>query len=154
MRDDERGKLDEFEAERDARWSAMGMPDVGSRYWDRNTEPMSFADWAEAFEDLEYRTVARDQIGDLEVSTIWLGLDHSFLPESRPLIFETMIFDCSTEAVAEMRERMKDWPSMAETNRGAGRYQERYSTEEEAIRGHGQAIVAAKAGLIDLEANI
>ena len=37
------------------------------------------------------RHVARDERGDVVVSTVFLGLDHAFRP-GRPLLFETMIF--------------------------------------------------------------
>lgn len=36
--------------------------------------------------------VARTEIGDIRVSTVFLGLDHSFLGQGPPLLFETMIF--------------------------------------------------------------
>jgi len=53
--------------------------------------------------------VARTQIGDVDVSTVFLGLDHSW-NGGPPLLFETMIFGgehdkyqerCSTWAQAE-----------------------------------------------------
>jgi hypothetical protein len=53
--------------------------------------------------------VAQENIGDVRVSTVFLGMDHSF-GEGPPLIFETMIFGgehdefqdrCSTYAEAE-----------------------------------------------------
>ena len=37
------------------------------------------------------RIVARAHIGDVRVSTVFLGIDHSFW-EGPPLLFETMIF--------------------------------------------------------------
>lgn len=49
------------------------------------------------------------------VSTVWLGLDHSFLPNQDPLIFETMVF------------RKGYWSDLD---------CQRYTTKEEAIRGH------------------
>ena len=36
--------------------------------------------------------VAQDRIGDLFVSTVFLGVNHAFLP-GPPMIFETMIFE-------------------------------------------------------------
>lgn len=46
--------------------------------------------WAEGFEASE-RRVAVDTIGEATVSTIFLGIDHSFGGD-RPLLFETMVF--------------------------------------------------------------
>jgi hypothetical protein len=68
------------------------------------------------------RIVAKTDIGDVQVSTVFIGLDHSFGSGGPPLLFETMIFGgehdqyqsrCSTwdeaeiehaEAVAMVRE--------------------------------------------------
>ena len=48
--------------------------------------------WAKAFEDREARKVARTELGDgVYVSTVFLGLDHSF-GQGPPLLFETMVF--------------------------------------------------------------
>ena len=70
--------------------------------------------WASWFEAAN-RTVRRGAVGDCEVSTVFLGLDHSF-GGSTPLLFETMVFGgtldgeqdrCSTWDEAEqMHEAM------------------------------------------------
>jgi hypothetical protein len=49
------------------------------------------AEWAVWFESAD-RVVNKTQIGDTWVSTIFLGLDHSF-GAGKPLLFETMIFE-------------------------------------------------------------
>ena len=36
--------------------------------------------------------VARDEIGDTVVSTVFLGLDHRHVGDGPPVLFETMIF--------------------------------------------------------------
>ena len=46
--------------------------------------------WSSWFEKADGR-VARDVIGDVEVSTVFLGIDHSWDDEGH-LLFETMIF--------------------------------------------------------------
>jgi len=71
--------------------------------------------WAELLADREYRRVAEDTVGDAWVSTVWLGLDHSFLG-GPPLTFETMIW--SVEG-----DKILDGPI-------------RYATESAAIEGH------------------
>lgn len=38
------------------------------------------------------RKVAKDQIGDSEVSTVFLGLDHNYSGEGVPILWETMVF--------------------------------------------------------------
>lgn len=47
--------------------------------------------WAKIFESGN-RHVATDTIGDVRVSTVFLGLDHNFEEEGPPLVFETLIF--------------------------------------------------------------
>lgn len=38
------------------------------------------------------RRVRHTIIGDIRISTVFLGLDHNFLGEGKPILFETMIF--------------------------------------------------------------
>ncbi len=91
-----------------------------ANYYGPKGTPMTFMEWADAFEHAE-RRIGRDQIGKLGVSTVWLGLDHNF-GGGPPLIFETMIFGLSDDE-----------------------YQERYPTLEDAQEGHQRAIEWAKA---------
>ena len=60
-------------------------------YYDKDGTPLTLMEWAVKFEDNEYKRVAFDQIGDVEVSTVWLGLNHQY-GDGPPLIFETMVF--------------------------------------------------------------
>lgn len=78
--------------------------------------------WAKFFEHIENRLVARTVVGSALISTVFLGLDHSF-SGLKPLVFETMIFDC---------------PKFAD-------YQERYGTWDEAMEGHEKALKLVKA---------
>jgi hypothetical protein len=95
-----------------------------SKWFDRQGEPIPVRVATEYLADYDYKVVAKDVfvMGDqpVEVSTVWLGLDHNFwslspdLPH-RILIFETMIFGGDLD--------LEQW---------------RYSTEEEAIQGHAE----------------
>lgn len=39
------------------------------------------------------RSIANTQVSkDIRVSTVFLGLDHSFVPDAVPVLFETMVF--------------------------------------------------------------
>ena len=58
------------------------------------------------------RRVAKDNIGDIEVSTVFLGLNHNF-GDGDPLLFETMVFGGKLDGGMD-----------------------RYSTWEEAVIGH------------------
>lgn len=81
--------------------------------------------------DVNYKRVAATEvkIGRKKywVSTVWLGLDHSFSwsadkPNPCPIIFETMIFNNSKDDDSALS------------------YQTRYCTEAEALEGHEKAI--------------
>lgn len=80
------------------------------------------------FEDKEKRRVGFDTLENgLEVSTVWLGLDHNF-GGGRPLIFETMVFVPSDKKINLLLREIKinrEEFDMA-----------RYSTLEEARLGH------------------
>jgi hypothetical protein len=67
---------------------------TGLFYYDRDGQPITMEEWAEKFEAMEYKVVRQTRVGNMEVSTIWLGLDHGFgfVANQPPLIFETMIF--------------------------------------------------------------
>ena len=86
-------------------------------YYNRQGEPIS---QDEAMEFLkndfdENRQVAKDEIGDVMVSTVFLVFDHGIGPV--PILFETMVFGGDLDG--------QQW---------------RYATEEEALGGH-QAVL-------------
>lgn len=92
-------------------------------------------EWARLFEDMQYRfvgqaTIVTDAGTKYRVSTVWLGMDHGYHPDSRPVIFETMVFidEAGSDAVS--------W---------VDHYQDRYCTEAEAKAGH-QAMVDMVSG--------
>ena len=72
-------------------------------------------EWGRWMESRE-RVVKQESIGDMNISTVFLGLDHSFSENGPPLLFESMIFDgpldetqdrCATwEQAEEMHENM------------------------------------------------
>jgi len=72
------------------------------------------ADWLE--EGSDRRTVKRDEIGDILVSTVFLGLDHAW-DSNVPVLWETMIFGGEHD-----------------------QYQERYTSHEDALEGHKKAL--------------
>ncbi|MFA6066850.1 MAG: hypothetical protein WC707_06740 [Candidatus Babeliaceae bacterium] len=71
-------------------------------------------EWAKQMEG-KNRIVEQSQFEDVKVSTVFLGLDHSF-GDGEPLLFETMIFGGEHD-----------------------QYQDRYSTWDEAVEGHKKA---------------
>lgn len=52
-----------------------------------------FMAWAKWFEEnSEKRIVARTKVGKHTVSTVFLGLEHNFGMEGKPILWETMVF--------------------------------------------------------------
>lgn len=61
-------------------------------------EMMTWATWLEA--NYDSRNVAKTNISDGKVSTVFLGLDHSY-GVGPPLLFETMVFGGSHDGNTE-----------------------------------------------------
>lgn len=96
-----------------------------SDYYDRDGNPISMRQWSmlrqwSAEHDNQYIRVAQDTIGPYWVSTVWIGLNHRFVP-GPPWIFETMVFN-----------QEKGGSDVDEMNR--------YSTEAEALQGHQEIV--------------
>jgi hypothetical protein len=94
-------------------------------YYDRQGEPIEIMEWALLQND-HYKRIRSTQVGKrVWVSTVWLGLDHSFaFGVHTPIIFETMVFG-----------------GVFDQN------QQRYAIEAEAILGH-QRMVAEQRRLL------
>ena len=84
--------------------------------------------WMEDARKTDNRRVARTEIGKVEISTVFLGLDHNFSDTGEPVLFETMIL------------RGKDF-------HGEWDYQERCSTWEQAEAMHEKAVEFVNAKL-------
>lgn len=89
---------------------------MGDMFYDRDGKGITLQQWAKHIESAEYKRVAETTLDDgTWISTVWLGINHRFGP-GIPVIFETMVFRSQTDMQAvDMR---------------------RYSTEEDAYRGH------------------
>lgn len=89
---------------------------------DHSVKRVPLLEWARWFDKAE-RHVADTHVGDVRISTVFLGLDHSFLEGSEPILFETMIFggDCDE-------------------------YCQRYHTWDEAETGHKECVEAVQSG--------
>lgn len=118
--------MDKEEMER--RYSA-----IDGKFFDRQGNAISLKQWGELMEtDPDYKIVKQEEYKGYYVSTVWLGIDHNFArftdPTLPPHIFETMIFK-------------DNWWTLD--------YQERYSTEAEALAGHEAAKRAIDNGEIE-----
>ena len=85
------------------------MPHTGTYILDGHepvaTELMAWSKWFEA--NVTKRHVADEMVGDVRVSTVFLGVDHQYMDGGPPLLFETMIF---RDGVADdLMERCSTW---------------------------------------------
>lgn len=95
-------------------------------------DPMAWARWFER--GVDQRRVASEDIGDYFVSTVFLGLDHSFGRGELPILFETMVFTAATvRSVAFGRV----WDLHREV------WMDRCSTWEEALDMHERGVAHA-----------
>lgn len=64
-----------------------------SDYYDKQGNPLTDDEYFALLkrEGWEYKRVAKTKIGDITISTVWLGLDHRY-GDGDPVIFETMQF--------------------------------------------------------------
>lgn len=79
--------------------------------------------WGIWMETAANRKIALDTIGEVKISTVFLGLDHNYSGIGEPILFETMIFGGPHD-----------------------QYQDRYTTKEEALIGHQKALDLVRAG--------
>jgi hypothetical protein len=123
-------------------WDAGLDPNRGD-YYDVDGESISIGVWAMLLEKKgawqgpgTFGWVDQTPVGDMVVSTIWLGLDHNFHwpPVEKPAaIFETMIFQL-TGMMFDI-----DYGGLAEW---------RYPSKEAARAGHDHAVqLAERAGI-------
>lgn len=119
---------------KDAMWTRT---DGVSAYYDRDGTRISLWDYVQLVDksDREYKRVARTTIVEaadpsksLEISTVWLGLDHSMFSDGPPLIFETMVFGQGSSLDLDC---------------------ERYATEDAARRGHDEMLLLVRATMTD-----
>lgn len=89
---------------------------------DKKPVPVSdLTKWAKGYETLD-RRVAYTDVGDVKVSTVFLGLDHNFSDDGPPVLFETCVFGGTLDG--EM---------------------DRYSTWDEAEAGHAAMVARVAA---------
>ena len=78
--------------------------------------------WGEWFTKNPDRVIAKTQVGEAEVSTVFLGIDHSHDGDV-PILFETMIFEGPHDNSTQ-----------------------RYATRADAALGHQRAVEAPRSG--------
>lgn len=92
---------------------------------DENNQPVKVNnsnDWPNGFGE-DMRRVALDEINEVSISTVFLGVDHN-IGGLKPVLWETMCFS---------------------HNLDYDQYQEKYTSHEEAIAGHKKCVDAVRA---------
>jgi hypothetical protein len=74
--------------------------------------------WAVWMSDVERRQIAVDEIDGYRISTVFMGIDHDFLHQGDPLLFETMVFPPTNRGWEESyMERYASWADAAAGHR-------------------------------------
>lgn len=95
------------------------------QFYDQAGLPIDIAEFEALWRIADYRIIDKTAVADdVEVSTVWLGIDHGWHRDGPPVIFETMVF--GGELDGDM------W---------------RYSTRQEAVDGHANAVTLARTAL-------
>lgn len=76
---------------------------------------------------LTHVTSSSDPGIDYQISTVWLGVNHNYVDDGAPIIFETMVFGFD----------------------GADQYMQRYATEDQARAGHTETVTVVAATVAD-----
>lgn len=84
--------------------------------------------WAIWMEKIENKRVALTDSDGLAISTVFLGINHSW-NDGMPILFETMVFKSDDSLIDE--------------------YCHRYHTWDEAIAGHGAIVALIKSGIAE-----
>ena len=75
-------------------------------------------EWARWFKNADTnRVVAKTAVGEHEISTVFLGLDHRFTGSGQPILFETMIF-CHHTPACELDNEMRRYSEWLEAEAG------------------------------------
>lgn len=96
--------------------------DSWPRHVDRQGRVIGMIEWSRLMNDLLYKRVGLTYLHHVQVSTVWLGLDHSY--RSAPHYYETMVFVC------RQRDEHAPWAY----------WRDRYETEAEATIGHKRVV--------------
>lgn len=114
-------------------------------------DPAGHLRWAEWFKTAD-RHVAKETIGGIRISTVFLGLDHGFDPDEAPILFESMCF-----APVDEKDQIKTitMPNgVIETYRitqeELSEFTERYSTWQEAEEGHRRIVTQIRKSLLKI----
>lgn len=93
-------------------------------YYNKEGKKIDLKTWSNHLEDGDYKIIKQETLPNGKwVSTVWLGLDYQF-GKGKPLIFETMVFP---------KYPIKKGDFLDED-------MERYSTLEEALKGHEEMV--------------
>lgn len=96
-------------------------------FYDRTGAPIDTATYDQLLGDEDYKRIDATTVGPYWVSTVWLGINYGFMSDP-PLIFETMVFPATEDAV--------DFHEVDAC---------RYSTEAEARQGHQDMVTLLRA---------
>lgn len=103
-------------------------------HYDLDGKACTLRTWARLMQDPASRFLRRSRIGPYVLSTVWLGIDHAFGDDQKPLIFESMVF-LADGWYDDSRIGLPDLDM------------QRYPTREQALAGHEEMITVVRASV-------
>lgn len=71
-------------------------------FWDRTGAPIDLTTWTRLFSSRGYRILEHHRVADVDVTTVWLGVEQIYTPAGQPpLIFGTLVHDLATGSSIE-----------------------------------------------------
>lgn len=99
----------------------------------REIVPATLMEWGKWMESRGNVIIKQEVVGDCWVSTVFLGLNHSWDPDGPPILFETMVFETGKDGKRDM----------------SGIFQDRCTTYDEAEAVHAKAVAWVQDGCQD-----
>lgn len=91
---------------------------------DKKPYAVSLEESFKVYDDPDMKITQQNMVGDIKVSTVFLCMDHAWIGEPGPVLWETMIFGGEHDG-----------------------YQERYTSHEDALAGHQRALNLVNSSL-------
>jgi hypothetical protein len=111
----------------------VNISDSAYPWYDRDGNRVDIHTWGRLMCDLDYRMIKQEHVTSADgntywVSTVFVGIDMSWMRGGPPILFETMVFD--------VHGGVAEW---------GGREMQRYPTLESALEGHVAAVIITQA---------
>ncbi len=86
-----------------------------SDYFDKQGNKINQKEWLRLFTDHNYRYIGKTLVDEITISTIWLGIDRDYKLNTKPNIFQSVVFPCLNQ---DSEEFMRTYATVDEAQIG------------------------------------